>query len=191
MRLKRQGLYDPFFEHDACGVGFVANTDGTKNHSIIEEGVTILKNLEHRGAVGGDQKSGDGAGMMLQIPDDFFRRACSFTLPPAGKYGVAFLFLPRDKNKKETAKQFTAKIIKQEGFSLLGWREVPVNAQSLGEFALKSIPSFLQVFVRLSNRDKSGTENEKSFFKLVIFCVKILESYCDQSNLFLTSICQV
>ena len=85
---QRQDLYDPSYEHDACGVGFIANIDGSKSHDIVEQSIRILVNLEHRGAVGGDMKTGDGAGLLMQIPDAFFRRVLPFELPPAGSYGV-------------------------------------------------------------------------------------------------------
>ena len=88
--MQKQGLYDPIHEHDACGIGFVANINGEKKHSIIQEGITILCNLEHRGAVGGDQKTGDGAGMLIQIPDKFFRKNVDFKLPEFGNYAVGF-----------------------------------------------------------------------------------------------------
>ncbi|MEJ2053729.1 MAG: glutamate synthase large subunit, partial [Calditrichaceae bacterium] len=143
----KQGLYDPDFEHDACGIGFVANINGEKNHSIIQEGITILCNLEHRGAVGGDQKTGDGAGMLIQIPDRFFRTVLDFKLPEPGKYGVGFFFLPADKNAAKDALQQSEEIIKSEGGSVLGWRAVPTNPDSLGEIARESMPSFWQGFV--------------------------------------------
>ena len=91
MTLKKQGLYDPDYEHDACGVGFVVNIYGKSDHEIIDQGIKILCNLEHRGAVGGDLKTGDGAGMLLQIPDNFFRKVLDFDLPELGQYGVGFL----------------------------------------------------------------------------------------------------
>ena len=92
--LKKQGLYDPFFEHDACGVGFVANIDGTRSHAIIEQGLTVLRNLTHRGACGCDPETGDGAGILLQVPDAFLREIVDFDLPGAGQYAVGTAFLP-------------------------------------------------------------------------------------------------
>ena len=96
MYFHKQGLYDPNLEHDSCGVGFVVNINGNKDHEIIEQGIRILCNLEHRGAVGGDMKTGDGAGMLMQIPDQFFRSVLDFDLPEYGKYGAGFLFLPQE-----------------------------------------------------------------------------------------------
>ena len=145
--MQKQGLYDPIHEHDACGIGFVANINGEKNHSIIQEGITILCNLEHRGAVGGDQKTGDGAGMLMQIPDKFFRKSIDFKLPKISDYAVGFFFLPSDKDvAQEALKQSTA-IIKREGGNVLGWREVPTDPICLGEIAQESMPSFWQGFV--------------------------------------------
>ncbi len=155
MGFKKQGLYDPFYEHDACGVGFVANINGEKNHAIVEEGVTILCNLEHRGAIGGDQKTGDGAGMLLQIPDKFFRKILDFELPPAGEYGVGFLFLPLDDTAAEKSRKMVEAVLEKEQVRLIGWRKVPIQPDSLGEIAINSMPSFWQLFVDYKNRQKS------------------------------------
>ncbi|MEJ2543266.1 MAG: hypothetical protein P8Y99_04305, partial [Calditrichaceae bacterium] len=133
--MQKQGLYDPIHEHDACGIGFVANVNGEKDHSIIQEGITILCNLEHRGAVGGDQKTGDGAGMLLQIPDKFFRKQVDFKLPGLGEYAVGFFFLPADKEVAKLAREQSEEIIKKEGGKFMGWREVPTDPNCLGEIA--------------------------------------------------------
>jgi len=102
---KKFGLYDPFYEHDACGVGFVANIDGARSHEIVEQGITVLKNLEHRGAIGGDQKTGDGAGMIIQIPHRFFTEREGLELPDEGRYCAGFFFLPRDTARLGEAKE--------------------------------------------------------------------------------------
>jgi glutamate synthase (NADPH/NADH) large chain len=143
----KQGLYDPFYEHDACGVGFVVNINGDRRHHIIEDGLTVLRNLEHRGAVGSDQKTGDGAGMLLQIPDQFFRKVLDFELPAEGRYGVGFLFLPQDKEKLQKACEMISATTEREGGNVLGWREVPTKPDCLGEIARKSIPVFRQIFI--------------------------------------------
>ncbi|MBN1407049.1 MAG: glutamate synthase large subunit [Calditrichaceae bacterium] len=148
--MHKQGLYDPNHEHDACGIGFVANINGEKNHSIIQEGITILCNLEHRGAVGGDQKTGDGAGMLIQIPDKFFRKQLDFKLPAVGDYAVGFFFLPSDKDVAKDARKQSEEIIIKEGGNVLGWREVPTDPSCLGEIAQASMPSFWQGFVEFS-----------------------------------------
>ncbi|WP_457565867.1 glutamate synthase large subunit [Caldithrix abyssi] len=147
--MKNKGLYHKQFEHDACGLGFIVNINGAREHAIIDHAITILNNLEHRGAVGGDAKSGDGAGMMLQIPHKFFQKALDFSLPQAGSYGVGFLFLPR--NETEKARKMVRAMVRKEGGRLLGWRQVPVNPDALGAFARKSMPTFWQIFVRFKN----------------------------------------
>ena len=155
MNSVKQGLYDPGYEHDACGVGFVVNIDGNKDHKIIDEGIQILCNLEHRGAVGGDLKTGDGAGMLLQIPDQFFRKNLDFTLPKAGNYGVGMLFLPRDEEQQKKAQSMVTDIITREGGNCLGWRDVPVDPQCLGEVARESLPKISQVFISFDDLEDS------------------------------------
>ena len=160
--LKKYGLYDPEQEHDACGVGFVARIDGKKTHRIVEEGVEILCNLEHRGAVGGDQKTGDGAGMLIQMPHKFFKKVLPFDIPEAGHYGAAMIFLPVHAKKQAEAVAMTEDIIKKEGAELLGWRDVPVDPECLGELARKVLPSIRQLF--LSVKGLSGIELERKLY---------------------------
>jgi len=145
LQYQRHGLYDPSQEHDACGIGFVVNVDGHKSHTIIEEGLTILCNLEHRGAVGGDRKTGDGAGMLLQIPHAFFQETNEFALPDPGSYGVGFLFLPPSASNQ--AREMAEQILYAEGARLLGWRSVPHVPSVLGESAVKSLPDLWQLFL--------------------------------------------
>jgi len=148
--LRRQGLYDPAFEHDACGVGFVANIDGTKSHAIIERGLTVLQNLTHRGACGCDPETGDGAGILIQIPDAFLRKACAaidIALPPPGEYGVGLVFLPPDVQERNFCEQAFAKVVRQEGQKLLGWRTVPIDESKCGNLARQNLPELRQVFV--------------------------------------------
>lgn len=140
------GLYDPSFEHDACGVGFIANINGEKTHSIIENSISALINLEHRGAVGGDMKTGDGAGILLQIPDEFFRAKVDFTLPPAGNYGAGMFFLPPKKELLKKSISLVEEATNEEGGIFLGWRDVPINTEALGETALQSLPTIKQAF---------------------------------------------
>ncbi len=147
----RNDLYDPQFEHDACGVGFIVQIDGTAAHELVEEGLTVLKNLEHRGALGGDNKTSDGAGLMLGIPHTFFAQACSFSIPEAGSYGVGTVFLPSDTQKQAALKQlFEAEVLDEKG-KVLGWRKVPTNKECLGSIAKQSCPSVWQVFVAIQN----------------------------------------
>ncbi|MDH4200897.1 MAG: glutamate synthase large subunit, partial [Spirochaetia bacterium] len=146
----RQGLYDSRYEHDACGVGFVAHIKGQKSHGIVGQGLQILENLTHRGAVGADPLAGDGAGILLQIPDAFLRNQClsaGIQLPPEGKYGAGMLFLPRDVNGRDACKKIVEERITAEGQKLLGWRDVPVNNSSLGKSIKDCEPVVRQVFI--------------------------------------------
>ncbi len=148
---ERQGLYDPANEHDACGVGFVAHVKGQKNHGIVEQGLLILKNLDHRGAVGADPLQGDGAGILIQIPDRFYREEMAsqgVELPPDGEYGVGMVFLPREAASRHACVEEIERSIKAEGQVLLGWREVPVNHEMPMSPTVKAKePVIRQVFV--------------------------------------------
>jgi len=143
----KQGLYDPANEHDACGVGFVAHIKGEKRHEIVRQGLTILERLHHRGAVGADPRAGDGAGLLLQLPDAFFRAVVDFDLPPAGRYAVGMLFLPRDAAARATAEKTVEEFVTAEGQRILGWRDVPVDNSGLGYSVLPTEPVIRQVFV--------------------------------------------
>ncbi|OQX29326.1 MAG: glutamate synthase large subunit [Spirochaeta sp. LUC14_002_19_P3] len=162
--LQAHGLYNPDQEHDACGVGFIARINGEKSHDIVEKGVEILCNLEHRGAVGGDLKTGDGAGMLIQLPHRFLDKNTSFPLPGAGEYGAGIIFLPQEEKKCAEAIALTEKICAEEGWKFLGWREVPVNPDCLGEFALREMPGIRQFFVRKSGL--SGDLLERALYIL-------------------------
>ncbi len=145
-----QGLYDGEHEHDACGVGFVANIKGKKSHDIVDQGLTILRNLTHRGAVGADPKASDGAGILIQIPDTFFREemaAQGIKLPPAGQYGIGMVFLPREPASRLACEYEIERAIKDEGQNLIGWRDVPVDSEDLGESVKKVEPVIRQVFI--------------------------------------------
>src|SRR5258706_3629866 len=146
----KQGLYDPRREHDACGVGFVAHIKGRKSHDIVVNGLTILNNLRHRGATGADPLHGDGAGVLVQIPDAFFREEMSakrIKLPKAGAYGGGMVFLPRNPAARAACAKEIERAIVNEGQVLLGWRDVPIDDSSLGETARGTIPVIRQVFV--------------------------------------------
>ena len=145
-----QGLYDPAHEHDACGVGFIADMKGRKSHAIIRDALRILENLEHRGAVGADPLAGDGAGILVQIPHDFLKEECrglGFTLPPVGRYAVGHIFLPRDDRLRALCERIWARIIKEQGLELLGWRSVPVDNSSMSEMVIATEPLHRQVFI--------------------------------------------
>ncbi|MHB0926727.1 MAG: glutamate synthase subunit alpha, partial [Gallionellaceae bacterium] len=146
----QQGLYDPRQERDACGVGFVAHIKGKQSHDMVRQGLQILENLTHRGAVGADPLAGDGAGILLQIPDAFLRAQCAaqgIVLPEAGSYGVGMLFLSRDAATRAACEQILADKIAVEGQQLLGWRDVPVDSSGLGESVRKAEPVVRQVFI--------------------------------------------
>ena len=146
----RQGLYDPTNEHDSCGVGFVANIKGRKSHDIIRQGLQILVNLDHRGAVGADPLVGDGAGCMIQMPDKLLRAWASRTgvaLPPPGDYAVAMCFLPQDEKARAYAVKQFEHFIKLEGQILLGWRDVPTNLEGLGERVVETMPVIRQCII--------------------------------------------
>src|SRR5688572_32495550 len=123
----QRGLYRPSEEHDACGVGFVANIKGARSHQIVRSALDLLINLEHRGACGSDPDTGDGAGILVQMPDRFFRKTLPFALPPAGSYGAGLVFLPPDANARARLRALFQRITIEEGQTVLGWREVPVN----------------------------------------------------------------
>ena len=146
----RQGLYDPANEHDACGVGFVANVKGRKSHEIVQQGLRILENLTHRGAVGADPLAGDGAGILMQIPDAFLREECAslgITLPEAGSYGVGMIFLPGNSATRSHCEALIEQTIEAEGQALLGWRDVPTDNSGLGMGVKQVEPVIRQVFI--------------------------------------------
>ena len=157
------GLYDPRFEHDACGVSFVANIRGVASRSIVAMGVGALCNMEHRGATGAEADTGDGAGILIQVPDAFLRAVTSFELPPAGQYSVGMGFLPADANDAEKAMASIEAVMADEGLTVLGWREVPVNPTCLGASARAVMPSFRHVFVT-DPAGAAGIELDRKLF---------------------------
>jgi len=146
----KQGLYDPSFEHDACGVGFVVDIKGRKSHRILQQAIQVLKNLDHRGACGCEVNTGDGAGVLLQMPHTFLADAAKrarITLPAPGQYGCGLVFMPRNPTRRRTLEQKFAQIVQSEGQILLGWRTVPTDNSMLGETAKASEPFIRQVFI--------------------------------------------
>jgi glutamate synthase (NADPH) large chain len=145
-----QGLYHPSLEHDACGIGFVASVKGHKSHEIIVKGIQVLINLTHRGACGCDPETGDGAGVLIQIPHKFFTRECAklgFTLPAPGEYGVGMTFLPVDRQPRLQCEGIIEHIVREEGLSVLGWRDTPIEGTAIGRVARASQPYIQQIFV--------------------------------------------
>ena len=155
-----QGLYDPAQERDSCGIGFVANIKGQKSHDIIVKGIQVLINLTHRGACGCDPETGDGAGVLIQIPHKFFVRECAkrgFTLPAAGEYGVGMTFLPVERHDRLQCEGILERIVTEEGLTVLGWRDTPINGAAIGREARNSQPYIQQIFV---GRGKGMNEDQ-------------------------------
>ena len=145
-----QGLYNSELEHDACGVAFIATMRGSAGHDIIDHAMTALRNLEHRGATGADPMVGDGAGILTQIPDDFLREVVDFELPSRGAYAAGIAFLPTDAHERVGVEATIAVIAAEEGLKVLGWRDVPIVADLVGDSARACMPFFRQLFVTAS-----------------------------------------
>ena len=142
------GLYDPTYEHDACGIALVAKLWGDPTHAVVEKALEALENMEHRGAEGADPNTGDGAGILLQIPDAFIRGAVSgVELPPPGRYGVAVCYLPADPERRRAFEQLIDQTVQAEGQRVLWWRDVPVDDRFVGETARLSAPVIRQVII--------------------------------------------
>lgn len=153
-----QGLYDPRNEHDACGVGFVATLTGVADHTIVEQALSVLRNLEHRGATGAEPDSGDGAGILTQIPDAFLRAQVAFELPAAGHYAVGIAFLPDDDAADAAAVARIEQIAAEESLTVLGWREVPTAPDLLGATARSVMPRFRQLFLAAASGEQSPAD---------------------------------
>ncbi|MCG2713634.1 MAG: glutamate synthase subunit alpha, partial [Candidatus Omnitrophica bacterium] len=167
--MKAQGLYDPRFEHDSCGVGFVCNVKGRKSNQIIRQGLEVLRRLSHRGATGADPKTGDGAGLLIQIPHDFFLKVCrgnKIDLPAEGEYGVGLVFLPRDEQERKFCKNVFARIIRDEKQILLGWRSVPVDGSNIGKTAQDTQPAMEHIFIAKDRRIKGQLDFERKLYCL-------------------------
>ena len=161
----RQGLYDPVFEHDACGVAFVARLSGVADHEIVADGLTALANLDHRGATGADAAAGDGAGILVQVPDEFLRAEVDFLLPAPGEYAVGMAFLPTDEAERDLAMISIEKIALEERLKVLGWREVPVRTDTLSPISLDAMPHMAQLFVS-DRKHASGIELDRQVYAL-------------------------
>jgi glutamate synthase domain-containing protein 2/glutamate synthase domain-containing protein 1/glutamate synthase domain-containing protein 3 len=155
-----QGLYDPRYEHDACGIGFVCHINGRRSHDLIEKGIQVLVNLTHRGACGCDPQTGDGAGVLIQIPHKFFAQECAklgFTLPAAGEYGVGMCFLPVEPHTRLQCEGIVERIAAEEGLTVLGWRDTPIDGSAIGRVARNTQPYIEQIFI---GRGKGMTEDQ-------------------------------
>ncbi len=167
--MRPQGLYDPWYEHDSCGVGFVVNVKGVRSHYLVRQALEVLANVEHRGAVGCDPDSGDGAGILMQIPDEFFREECAeeaIALPPPGQYAVGMLYLPRERVERHRCERLAEQIVGEHGFGFLGWRTVPTDNSMLGEGARYLEPVIRQVFVKRPR----GVEDDLDFERRLYVC---------------------
>ncbi len=174
-RLRKQGLYDPVHEHDSCGVGFVADINGRKSHDIVRRALTVLDNLTHRGACGCDPLTGDGAGILLQVPDEFLRRECealSIELPAAGRYAVGLVFLPRNLHERNVCEALFEKIVREEGQRLLGWRRVPVDDSKCGWLARSVIPEIRHIFIAPGRGFKDGEAFDADAFERKLYVIR-------------------
>ena len=172
---ERQGLYDPWFEHDSCGVGFVCDIKGRKSYEIVEKGILALEHLMHRGATGSDPKTGDGAGVLIQVPHEFLSKECSkagIRLPKAGDYGAGLVFLPTDNKDRKFCEDNFKKIIEEEGLIFLGWRDGPVNDSIIGKTARDTEPIIKHIF---AGKPK-GIADELAFERKLFVVRKRVES---------------
>ena len=176
---RKQGLYDPQFEHDNCGAGFICSLQGKKTNNIIHKALDILDCLEHRGAVSADGKTGDGAGILIEIPHDFLKKKCSFKLPELHQYAVGMVFLPKKENQRTYCTSVLESEIKSQGLEVIGWRKVPVNHDVVGSIAALTEPFIMQVFVGKGSVDLSDYE-----FNIKLYCArKIAEHTVSNSKL--------
>lgn len=174
-----KGLYDAGFEHDSCGIGFIANLRGNKSHDSITNALTILENMEHRGACGCENNTGDGAGILLQIPHEFFFEECSslgFTLPAFGRYGVGMVFFPKDVMFREECRGVFIRSAEKLGLAVLGFRKVPVNRHDIGDSALAVEPEIEQVFVACPDSINDPEVFERKLFVLRNYCTNLINS---------------
>ena len=182
--MKDQGLYLSEFEHENCGAGFICNLNGEKTNQIIHDALEILVKLEHRGGVSADGKTGDGAGLLIDIPHDYFKRVCNFTIPNQREYAVGMMFLPKVSNQYDYCKTIFEKELKIQGLAVLGWREVPVDSYQLGEIALASEPNIEQLFIGKTDKIDEATFKAKLYAARKIAEHTIRKSKISESNYF-------
>ncbi len=187
-----QGLYHPEYERDACGIGFVAHIKGQKSHDIILKGIQLLINLTHRGACGCDPVTGDGAGILIQIPHEFFERECArlgFTLPLPGEYGVGIVFLPVEKHQRLICEGIIERIVREEGLSVLGWRDTPINADAIGRIARASQPYIQQIFIRHAlGMDQDALERKLYVIRKRVEAAVLASDVRDKSYFYIPSL---
>ena len=182
--MEKQGLYLPEFEHENCGAGFICNLNGEKTNQIIHDALEILVKLEHRGGVSADGKTGDGAGLLIDIPHDYFNRVCDFSIPNQREYAVGMVFLPKVSNQYYFCKTIFEKELKIQGLTVLGWREVPVDSCQLGEIALASEPNIEQLFIGKTDKIDEATFKAKLYAARKIAEHTIRKSKISESNYF-------
>ena len=178
---QEQGLYNPQYEKDSCGVGFVVNINGEQTNKIVQNGLEVLNRLAHRGAVGADPKTGDGAGILTQTPHKFFQKVSSkegFNIPDLFSYGAGLVFLPTDKAENKFCKENFEKIVEQNGQKVLGWRTVPVNSDVIGKTARETEPEIEQIFI-------GGVAiNDAMAFERKLYVIrKQIENFVRESNI--------
>ncbi len=181
---KAVGLYDPRFEHDACGVGMVARLDNQPTHEVVTRAITALENLEHRGASGADPRTGDGAGILMQMPDELLRGLSEFELPPAGQYGVMMCFLPRDPQERRPLEEILERAVVDEGQLLLGWRDVPISPEEAGEVAGACRPEIRQLFV---GAGEAQAADQDAFERKLYVIRRITELTANHPDLYIAS----
>lgn len=185
MTLQKQGLYLPEFEHDNCGAGFICSLKGKKSNDIIHKALEILHKLEHRGAVSADGKTGDGAGILIDVPHDFFQAVCDFELPEPGEYAVSNVFLPQKENQRNFCISVFEENIKKQGLQLLGWRDVPVNRSIPGRIAMETEPFVKQIFIAKENSTQDYFNfNLKLFIARKVTEHTIINSKLSESKFF-------
>ena len=167
------GLYDPRYEHDACGVAVVARLSNEPGNDVVRLAIEALENLEHRGAAGADPGTGDGAGILIQVPDGFLRAVSGFDLPALGRYGVAMCFLPTDPREQDAFQRLLERTVLAEGQEIIGWREVPVDEQAIGATARASRPAIRQLFI---GAGPAHSEDQDAFERKLYVIRRVAES---------------
>src|SRR5688572_20483662 len=173
-----QGLYDTAFEHDACGVGFICHIKGKPSHKIVTDALTMLENMNHRGACGCEPDSGDGAGILVRTPDKFFRRECrklNIKLPKLGEYGVAMIFLPQDIVSRSQCERVFEGIVREYGMVVLGWRDVPVDDRHVGPTPRKTAPKMRQCFIGMGETFYNRADFDRRLFLVRLRSENVIE----------------
>jgi len=184
--MRKQGLYDPQFEHDNCGAGFICSLEGKRTNDIIHKALDILVKLEHRGAVSADGKTGDGAGILIDIPHDFLKKVCDFSLPEPTTYAMGMVFLPSKENQRSFCITTLNEEFEKQGLEVIGWRKVPTNQSVVGEIAARTLPHMEQVFVRANKSIKLNEKelNTKTFIARKIAEHKVYATKMSQASYF-------